>query len=73
MEPGVIADRPHPCGKSLCFGAAGRGAVAWGIQLRVAEPQSVGADRAVNAIAAHALADLVDVDVAHHVGVAVRL
>ena len=36
---------------------AGRGAVAWGIQLRVAEPQSVGADRAVNAIAAHALAD----------------
>jgi type III pantothenate kinase len=36
---------------------AGRGSVAWGIQLRVAEPQSVGADRAVNAIAAHALAD----------------
>ena len=36
---------------------AGRGAVGWGIQLRVAEPQSVGADRAVNAIAAHALAD----------------
>ena len=36
---------------------AGRGAVGWGIQLRVAEPHSVGADRAVNAIAAHALAD----------------
>jgi type III pantothenate kinase len=36
---------------------AGRGAVGWGIQLRVAEPQSVGADRAVNAIAAHAIAD----------------
>lgn len=36
---------------------AGRGAVGWGIQLRVAEPKSVGADRAVNAVAAHALAD----------------
>jgi type III pantothenate kinase len=36
---------------------AGRGAVAWGIQLRVAEPDSVGADRAVNAIAANAFAD----------------
>ena len=31
---------------------AGRGAVGWGIQLRVAEPHAVGADRAVNAIAA---------------------
>ena len=36
---------------------AGRGAVGWGIQLRVAEPHSVGADRAVNAIAAHSLTE----------------
>ena len=36
---------------------AGRGQVEWGIQLKVAEPQSVGADRAVNAIAAQALED----------------
>jgi type III pantothenate kinase len=35
---------------------AGRDSVSWGIQLRVAEPHAVGADRAVNAIAAHALA-----------------
>lgn len=33
---------------------AGRGAYDWGIALDVDEPQSVGADRAVNAIAAHA-------------------
>ena len=36
---------------------AGRGAVNWGIQLRVAEPHSVGADRAVNAIAAQSLTE----------------
>ena len=36
---------------------AGRGAVGWGIQLRVAEPHSVGADRAVNAIAAQSLTE----------------
>jgi type III pantothenate kinase len=36
---------------------AGRGSVGWGIQLKVDEPQSVGADRAVNAIAAQSLAD----------------
>lgn len=36
---------------------AGRGTVGWGIQLKVDEPQSVGADRAVNAIAAQSLAD----------------
>jgi type III pantothenate kinase len=34
---------------------AGRDQVEWGIQLKVAEPQSVGADRAVNAIAAQAM------------------
>ena len=34
---------------------AGRGSVGWGIQLKVDEPQAVGADRAVNAIAAQAL------------------
>ncbi len=34
---------------------AGRAPLEWGIALDVAEPQSVGADRAVNAIAAHAL------------------
>jgi type III pantothenate kinase len=33
---------------------AGRGPVEWGIELDVAEPQNVGADRAINAIAAHA-------------------
>ncbi|MFN3945571.1 MAG: type III pantothenate kinase [Allosphingosinicella sp.] len=36
---------------------AGRGAAAWGIELDVAEPQTVGADRVLNAIAAHALHD----------------
>ena len=36
---------------------AGRGTVGWGIQLRVAEPHSVGADRAVNAIAAQSLTE----------------
>ena len=34
---------------------AGRDQVEWGIQLKVAEPQSVGADRAVNAVAAQEL------------------
>lgn len=33
---------------------AGHGALQWGIALDVAEPQNVGADRACNAIAAHA-------------------
>lgn len=33
---------------------AGQGAAAWPMQLDVDEPQSVGADRALNAIAAHA-------------------
>ena len=36
---------------------AGRGSVGWGIQLHVAEPHAVGADRAVNAIAAQSIAD----------------
>ena len=35
---------------------AGRAPVSWGIALKVAEPQSVGADRAVNAISAQAIA-----------------
>lgn len=35
---------------------AGREPVTWGIALKVDEPQSVGADRAVNAIAAQAIA-----------------
>ena len=34
---------------------AGRAPLEWGIALKVDEPQSVGADRAVNAIAAQAL------------------
>jgi type III pantothenate kinase len=43
---------------------AGRGPVEWGIELDVAEPQNVGADRAINAIAAHAShpGDLIIVD-----------
>jgi type III pantothenate kinase len=43
---------------------AGEGKAAWGIALDVDEPQSVGADRAVNAIAAHAKypGDLIVVD-----------
>jgi len=36
---------------------AGRGAASWGITLDVEEPGSVGADRVLNAIAAHALHD----------------
>lgn len=43
---------------------AGQGTAAWGVELDVAEPRSVGADRVLNAIAAHALhpGDLVVVD-----------
>src|ERR1041384_1362084 len=53
---------------SKYFGAtalvAGEGRVPWGIALDVAEPKSVGADRVLNAIAAHALyeGDLIVVD-----------
>ncbi len=36
---------------------AGRGELGWGIQLKVDQPQSVGADRALNAIAAQALTE----------------
>ncbi len=43
---------------------AGQGSARWGIELDVDEPQSVGADRALNAIAAHAKhqGDLIVVD-----------
>ena len=43
---------------------AGRGAAEYGIELDVAEPKSVGADRALNAIAAHAIhaGDLIVID-----------
>ena len=43
---------------------AGQGAANWGIELDVAEPASVGADRVVNAIAAHHLypGDLIVID-----------
>ena len=43
---------------------AGQGAAAWGIDLDVEEPASVGADRVVNAIAAHQLVqgDLIVID-----------
>jgi type III pantothenate kinase len=43
---------------------AGEGAAAWPLQLDVDEPQNVGADRALNAIAAHAKhpGDLIVVD-----------
>jgi type III pantothenate kinase len=43
---------------------AGQGAATWGIELDVAEPKSVGADRVLNVIAAHALheGDLIVVD-----------
>jgi type III pantothenate kinase len=43
---------------------AGQGAAEWGIELDVDEPRSVGADRVLNAIAAHALheGDLIVVD-----------
>lgn len=43
---------------------AGRAPVEWGITLDVAEPQSVGADRVVNVIAAHKLhpGDLIVID-----------
>src|SRR5258705_6451705 len=53
---------------SKYFGAeplvAGEGVVPWGIVLDVAEPKSVGADRVLNAIAAHKLygGDLIVVD-----------
>jgi len=47
---------------------AGRGAVGWGIQLRVAEPHAVGADRAVNAIAAQSLTVQLRVAEPHSVG-----
>ena len=43
---------------------AGRGAASWGITLDVEEPGSVGADRVLNAIAAHSLheGDLIVID-----------
>ncbi len=43
---------------------AGQPPVEWGMAIDVQEPQSLGADRAVNAIAAHALhpGDLIVVD-----------
>jgi len=43
---------------------AGQGRAVWGIELDVKEPQSVGADRALNAIAAHAThpGDLIVID-----------
>ncbi len=43
---------------------AGEGAADWGIELDVAEPKSVGADRVLDAIAAHALheGDLIVID-----------
>jgi type III pantothenate kinase len=43
---------------------AGEGKAAWGIELDVAEPRTVGADRVLNAIAAHALheGDLIVID-----------
>jgi type III pantothenate kinase len=43
---------------------AGQAPVKWGIDLDVAEPRSVGADRVLNAIAAHALheGDLIVID-----------
>src|SRR3954465_334935 len=43
---------------------AGQGAAAWPLQLDADEPQNVGADRALNAIAAHAKhpGDLIVVD-----------
>jgi len=43
---------------------AGEGVVEWGIEIDVDEPHSLGADRAVNAIAAHAMyeGDLIVVD-----------
>jgi type III pantothenate kinase len=49
----LLASRYFNCDALI----AGRDQVGWGIQLKVAEPQSVGADRAVNAIAAQALED----------------
>jgi type III pantothenate kinase len=43
---------------------AGQGAAEWGVELDVAEPRSVGADRVLNAIAAHAIheGDLIVID-----------
>jgi type III pantothenate kinase len=43
---------------------AGEGAAQWGIELDVAEPRTVGADRVLNAIAAHAAhpGDLIVID-----------
>jgi len=43
---------------------AGDGAASWGVVLDVVEPQSVGADRVVNAIASHAIVggDLIVID-----------
>jgi type III pantothenate kinase len=43
---------------------AGQGAAEWGVELDVVEPRSVGADRVLNAIAAHSIyrCDLIVVD-----------
>lgn len=49
----LLASRYFGCDALI----AGRDSLGWGIALKVDEPQSVGADRAVNAIAAQAMAD----------------
>ncbi|NYD89872.1 type III pantothenate kinase [Sphingomonas melonis] len=49
----VLAQKYYRCEALI----AGRAPVEWGIELDVDEPQSLGADRAVNTIAAHALHD----------------
>jgi type III pantothenate kinase len=48
----LLASRYFDCEALI----AGRAPVEWGIALKVDEPQSVGADRAVNAIAAQSMA-----------------
>lgn len=56
----VLAQKYFRCDPLI----AGKAPVEWGIELDVDEPQSVGADRLVNAIAAHSLAagDLIVID-----------
>ncbi len=56
----VLASKYFGCEARI----AGRAPVDWGIVIDVDEPQSLGADRAVNAIAAHALhpGDLIVID-----------
>ena len=54
-DPPAVGDRARHHVAARAGRLAGRAPVEWGIALKVDEPRALGADRAVNAISAHAL------------------